>query len=160
MDALQEQLYAAFGSDTPVVVTVAVTAVVGAFSLALCCLLGRCGGTDKEKKTGKASEERETEDAKDKDDQEGEGKAKKPKGKGFKSKPTSKKVALPSHPLLAGEFKGHTGAVLAVDMESNGKYLASCSEGKSCRCGHCTCMYMWCPFGDNNMYVYIYIDHV
>ena len=127
MDGVQEQLYAAFGSNTPVVVSLAVAVTVGALSLLLCCFLGLCGGS----KTEKAGEERETEVTNDKEGQEGDGKAKKPKGKGFKSKPSSKKVTLPSHPLLAGEFKGHTGAVLSLDMESNGKYLASCSEGES-----------------------------
>lgn len=48
----------------------------------------------------------------------------------IKPKQPSKKVTLPSHPLLAAEFKGHTGAVLSLDFDSNGKYLASCSDGE------------------------------
>lgn len=123
---LQEQLHNTFGSRTPLVVA----GVVGVFSLGvLWCLLGlfgnRDGGRDK-KNRDKTSHERELEDQ---DIQQEDHKAKKPKGKATKAKQTSKKVTLPSHPLLAGEFKGHTGAVLSMDMESNGKYLASCSEG-------------------------------
>jgi cytoskeletal protein RodZ len=48
----------------------------------------------------------------------------------FKQQPSAKKVTLPPHPLLAAEFKGHTGAVLSLDFDSNGKYLASCSDGE------------------------------
>ena len=50
------------------------------------------------------------------------------KVKGAKPKAV-RKITLPSHPLLAGEFKGHTGAVLSLDFDTSGKYLASCSEG-------------------------------
>lgn len=52
------------------------------------------------------------------------------KAKGAKVKP-QRKVTLPSHPLLAAEFKGHTGPVLSLDSDGNGKYVASCSEGQS-----------------------------
>ena len=34
-----------------------------------------------------------------------------------------------SHPLLLANLKGHTGNVLGLDFSSNGKHLASCSEG-------------------------------
>jgi len=33
------------------------------------------------------------------------------------------------HPWLACNLKGHSGPVLGLDFSSNGKYLASCSEG-------------------------------
>ena len=134
MDSLQEQLYKTFGSKTPIVVA----GVVGVFSLAfLWCLLGLFGGR-KSKSGDESGEEKKSEDIKDR---EGDDKAKKPKGKPTKMKQVSKKVTLPSHPLLAGEFKGHTGAVLSIDMESNGKYLASCSEGVCvCLCV-CLCVY-------------------
>lgn len=36
-----------------------------------------------------------------------------------------------SHPWLLTTLKGHTGQVLAMDISSNGKYLATCSTGKS-----------------------------
>ena len=53
------------------------------------------------------------------------------KNRGSRSKQQpSRKVTLPSHPLLAADFKGHTGAVFSLDFDSNGKYLASCSEGQ------------------------------
>ena len=42
----------------------------------------------------------------------------------------NKKVTLPPHPLLAAEFKGHTGAVLSLDYDTSGKYLVSCSDGE------------------------------
>ena len=123
MDGLQEQLYETFGSKTPIVVA----GVMGALSLAiLWCFLSLFGSR---KTKNERTEKKESEDAKDREDD----KAKKPKGKPAKMKQVSKKVTLPSHPLLAGEFKGHTGAVLSIDMESNGKYLASCSEGE-CGC--------------------------
>ena len=51
------------------------------------------------------------------------------KGKKPKVKPISKKVSLPTHPLLAAEFKGHTDGVLSIDIDPNGKFLTSCSEG-------------------------------
>lgn len=37
-----------------------------------------------------------------------------------------------SHPWLVTTFKGHTSEVRDMDFSSNGKYLASCAEGKSC----------------------------
>lgn len=43
----------------------------------------------------------------------------------------SRKASLPSHSLLAADFKGHTGAVLSLDFDSTGRYLVSCSEGIS-----------------------------
>lgn len=54
-----------------------------------------------------------------------------PQKKQWKVKNTGKqkKGTLPSHPLLAADFKGHTGAVLSLDFDSSGKYLVSCSEG-------------------------------
>lgn len=131
MDGVLDLLNNTFGDKTPIVVAV----FVGVLSLAILgCCLGLFGGSggkkDKiggdETKSGGANEREEG--------QGGDEKAKKPKGKGAgKAKQSSKKVTLPSHPLLAGEFKGHTGAVLSVDMESNGKYLTSCSEGTCAR---------------------------
>jgi len=34
------------------------------------------------------------------------------------------------HSWLAGNLKGHSGPVLGLDFSPNGKYLASCSEGR------------------------------
>lgn len=53
------------------------------------------------------------------------------KSKGVKPKQghASKKALLPSHPLLAAEFKGHTSSILSLDFDTNGKYLGSCSDG-------------------------------
>ena len=48
----------------------------------------------------------------------------------MKAKPV-RKVTLPAHPLLAAEFKGHTGAVLSLHFDPSGRYLVSCSEGQS-----------------------------
>ncbi len=64
-------------------------------------------------------------------EEEGSQKQKKqqPKLKAVKTK-SSRKVTLPSHPLLAADFKGHTGAVLSLDFDSNDRYLASTSDGK------------------------------
>lgn len=35
-----------------------------------------------------------------------------------------------SHPWLLTSIKGHTGPILDIDFSSNGKYLASCADGK------------------------------
>lgn len=129
MGGVLDQLNDTFGDKTPIVVAV----FVGVFSLAILgCCLGLFGGSGgKKDKTG--GDETKSEDVNGREENRGD-KAKKPKGKGAgKAKQTSKKVTLPSHPLLAGEFKGHTSAVLSIDMESNGKYLASCSEGMYAR---------------------------
>ena len=139
MDGVLDHLNATFGDKTPIVVAV----FVGVFSLAILgCCLGLFGGSGGKK--SKTSDRTVSEDAKGSGG--GDEKAKKPKGKGAgKTKQISKKVMLPSHPLLAGEFKGHTGAVLSIDMESNGKYLASCSEGTpislSLHCQHTIQLY-------------------
>jgi WD40 repeat protein len=58
-----------------------------------------------------------------------------PQKKQWKAKTTAKprRTVLPSHPLLATDFKGHTGAVLSLDFDSTGRYLASCSEDRTIR---------------------------
>lgn len=38
-----------------------------------------------------------------------------------------------SHPLLLASLKGHTGLVAGIDISSNGKLLASCSEDRTVR---------------------------
>ena len=38
--------------------------------------------------------------------------------------------SVTTHRLLLTSLKGHTGTVTSIDFSSNGKYLASCSEGK------------------------------
>jgi WD domain, G-beta repeat. len=35
-----------------------------------------------------------------------------------------------SHPWLLTSLKGHSGEVLDMDFSSNGKFLATCAEGK------------------------------
>lgn len=40
------------------------------------------------------------------------------------------KSATFQHPWLNNTLKGHTGQVLNMDLSSNGKYLASCADGK------------------------------
>lgn len=37
-----------------------------------------------------------------------------------------------SHPWLLTSLKGHSGEVLDMDFSSNGKFLATCAEGKIC----------------------------
>lgn len=36
-----------------------------------------------------------------------------------------------SHPWLVTSLKGHSGEVLDMDFSSNGKFLATCAEGKN-----------------------------
>jgi WD40 repeat protein len=38
-----------------------------------------------------------------------------------------------SHPWLLTSLKGHSGEVLDMDFSGNGKFLATCAEGKVCR---------------------------
>ena len=76
---------------------------------------------------GRKEKESDCEDEGKKEDGHKQGKQQ-PKSRAVKTKP-SRKLTLPAHPLLAAEFKGHTGPVLSLDFDSNGRYLASCSEG-------------------------------
>ena len=87
------------------------------------------------KSTGKATEEKEREQN---IEQESEEEKEKPQEgqERIKNKPlkkwkqtSGKKWTLPSHPWLAADFKGHTEAVVSLDFDSSGKYLASSSEG-------------------------------
>ena len=103
----------------------AVLAAVGAGLLGLIvafCLSAR-GGSPKPKKDEKPEPE-ETSTA-------AEEKRAEPQKKQWKAKSTGRprKTSLRSHPLLAADFKGHTGAVLSIDFDTTGKYLVSCSEG-------------------------------
>lgn len=50
--------------------------------------------------------------------------------------PTKKKVQISAtkdngvnHPFLIASLKGHTGSILSLNFSTNGKLLASCSEG-------------------------------
>ena len=88
------------------------------------CLSGR-GSSRRQQK------EAEEEVRDEKVEEVGEEKRAEPQKKQWKVKNTGKpkKTTLPSHPLLAADFKGHTGAVLSLDFDSTGKYLVSCSEG-------------------------------
>lgn len=105
----------------------AVAGLLGVVFL-LCCALSSGsrgnGGKDAgaKKRLSSVSESEGEENGGDKSRQ-------KPRNKSS-SKASNKKVSLSPHPLLATEFKGHTGAVLSLDFDTNGKYLASCSDGK------------------------------
>ena len=106
----------------------ALLGLLGVLYVLCCALRGPEKARETEKHTGSADEsseeqENSTEVQQQKRQQQG-------KAKGVKVKP-QRKVTLPSHPLLAAEFKGHTGPVLSLDSDGNGKYVASCSEGQS-----------------------------
>lgn len=110
------------------VLAASVTGLVGV--LVFCYALGCCkGNSSKEgKEEGGAGEK----SASESEDEPEKASKQQPKNKGGKSKQfasSKSKVSLPPHPLLAAEFKGHTGAVVAMDFDVNGKYLATCSEG-------------------------------
>lgn len=81
--------------------------------------------------SAKEGDKEENESSVEKESASQRGKRQQPKARvPMRAKP-SRKISLPSHPLLAAEFKGHTGPVLSVDFDSSGKYFASCSEGQS-----------------------------
>ena len=64
------------------------------------------------------------------------GKGQEDKGKQNVSKSKKKVVkensslSNTSHPLLLTSLKGHTNTITGIDFSSNGKFLASCAEGK------------------------------
>ena len=107
----------------------AVAGLVGV--LALCYTLG-CGRGSRQELKEKKRTVSESDSAGEEPPGEQSKSKQQSKGKGFKhsKQQVSKKVALPQHPLLATEFKGHTGAVISLDFDVNGKFLASCSDGK------------------------------
>ncbi len=120
-----EDILRAVPGGTYAVLVAFVVGVTGV--VALFCVIGKGGGSSLE---GKGARKRLVSEDEQSEAEETGNKNKQPRHKTSKSKPqSSKKVTLNSHPLLAGEFKGHTGAVLSLDFEANGKYLASCSDG-------------------------------
>ena len=100
----------------------------GMLGLLIAFCLGTRGSTSKNKDDPK-SEEGET-SKKERKNSESNGMKQKKQWKA-KSAAKPRKTALPSHPLLAADFKGHTGAVLSLDFDSTGRYLVSCSDGIS-----------------------------
>lgn len=108
---------------------VLVAVIAGLLGLVVAFCLATRGSSSK-------GEERETKTAEVEEvfsDQSGKGSKNEPQRKQWKAKNTarSRKASLPSHSLLAADFKGHTGAVLSLDFDSTGRYLVSCSEGIS-----------------------------
>lgn len=85
------------------------------------------GSATKEEEKSNSQVEEVSSDAKEKKDGASE-----PNKKQHKTRNTGKpkRGTLPSHSLLAADFKGHTGSVLSLDFDSSGKYLVSCSEGE------------------------------
>ena len=49
--------------------------------------------------------------------------------------------SVTTHGLLLTSLKGHTGTVTSIDFSSNGKYLASCSEGSAVYARHICFIY-------------------
>ena len=113
------------------VLVAAVAGLVGVFLL-LCCTIRRASDGDSKKEGVEKRSRPVSVSSESEGEENGEGrKRQQPRSKGSKSKQqSSKKIVLPPHPLLAAEFKGHTGAVLSLDFDTTGKYLASCSDGK------------------------------
>ena len=110
-----------------------VYAVLAAFIVGLVGIITLCIAIGSGSGSKSSQNELRKKSTSEEDDEVVETKGKQqPRNKGLKFKQqTSKKVTLPPHPLLAAEFKGHTGTVLSLDFDCNGKYLASCSDGKS-----------------------------
>lgn len=103
------------------VLAAAVVGLVGVVVLGLCFAVG-CGWAPSGKQKEDASEDVVMENTS----------KPQPRNKGSKLKQQSSKskITLPPHPLIAAEFKGHTGTVHSLDFNTNGKYLASCSDGE------------------------------
>ena len=118
-------------STTHYAVAVAVLLGLPGVLYLLCCALR---GAKKPQETAEDSGSEEQVNA---DGGQKQKKQQQAKVKGTKIKP-QRKITLPSHPLLAAEFRGHTGSVLSLDFDDNGKYLASCSEGQSWSCSQPT----------------------
>ena len=101
---------------------------VGMLSLIVVFCLSTRGSSSKRKETKPEVEELSSEQSirKTRKDSSSD-----PQKKQWKAKTSAKprRTTLPSHPLLAADFKGHTGAVLSLDFDSTGRYLVSCSEG-------------------------------
>ena len=62
----------------------------------------------------------------------------KPNNKKLPEKKQKKKIPISAakdnganHPMLITSLKGHTGIINSLDFSTNGKILASCSEGKN-----------------------------
>lgn len=129
--------------------TVLVAVGVGILGLLVAfCLRARSSGSgsgpkEKEKK-GDKEEEREEGGGEEREDD-----AKRKKQWKVKSAPKTKRTTLPSHPLLAADFKGHTGAVLSLDFDSSGRYLVSCSEG-DCLSIHLMSLCLFIHLSGNN----------
>lgn len=97
---------------------VLVALLVGLLGVLLICVTRGNKGNTEVRSEGEESGESDNEKVKQQ-----------PKPK-YKQPHAPKKVLLPPHPLLAGEFKGHTGSILSLDFDTNGKYLGSCSDGQ------------------------------
>lgn len=103
--------------------------VVGLFGVLLALCFSRKPGYAKSQGEGKFERSVAEESAEEQEEDSGQKHQKQQtRVRGVKPKAV-RRITLPSHPLLAGEFKGHTGAVLSLDFDINEKYLASCSEG-------------------------------
>ena len=110
--------------------------VVGLLGVLVALCFSRKPGHVKSQGEGKLPEQSVGEESAGEQEEDSEQKHHKQQTRVRGVKPKAvRRITLPSHPLLAGEFKGHTGAVLSLDFDINGKYLASCSEGAR----HSTC---------------------
>ena len=120
--ALLEWLEALSAGQSAVLVAVG----VGVIGLLVAFCLSTRGSVSKEEEPKSQVEEISSAVKGKRDD------ASEPQKKQSKARNTGKpkRGALPSHPLLAADFKGHTGAVLSLDFDHSGKYLVSCSEGE------------------------------
>jgi len=109
--------------------TLLAAVVVGLFGILFALWFSRKPGYVRSQREGKLEQSVSEESTGEQEEDSGQKHQKQQtRVRGVKPKAV-RKITLPSHPLLAGEFKGHTGTILSLDFDINGKYLASCSEG-------------------------------
>jgi len=111
---------------------VILTVIFGSVGVVIFLLFFKRGAESSEQEGVGSEKPKESSDSSDTDKNGGKSaKVLKKVGSGQKKKVV--KDCGASHPLLLASLKGHTGPVAGIDLSSNGKMLASCSEDRTVR---------------------------